>query len=152
LLRYGVHCAELSGDVPQQKRLRLLEAFRSGRIRVIVATDVAGRGIHVDSIDHVINYDLPYEPEAYVHRNGRTGRVGMRGRAVSFACEHEAFVLPEIEEYIKERLSCIRPTEEMLKLPHPVNPHVDRPPRAGRSGRGRQRRPPPDRRRSRRSG
>jgi ATP-dependent RNA helicase RhlB len=143
LMRYGVNCALLSGDVPQKKRTKVLEAFRQGRIRVIVATDVAGRGIHVENISHVVNYDLPYEPEDYVHRIGRTGRAGVEGRAVSFACEEGAFVLPDIEAFIEAPLASIQPAAEMLKLPHPVNPRAgkvgsDRPPR-GRSGSGRSR-------------
>jgi len=123
LLRYGVNCSLLSGDVPQKKRLHVLEAFRQGRLRVIVATDVAGRGIHVDNISHVVNYDLPYEPEDYVHRIGRTGRAGETGRAVSFACDEGSFVLPEIEEYIKDQIPVEHPSPDMLKLPHP-NPTV----------------------------
>jgi ATP-dependent RNA helicase RhlB len=135
LMRYGVNCALLSGDVPQKKRTKVLEAFRQGRIRVIVATDVAGRGIHVENISHVVNYDLPYEPEDYVHRIGRTGRAGVEGRAVSFACEEGAFVLPDIEAFIETPLASTQPAAEMLKLPHPVNP------RAGKVGSGRPPRP-----------
>jgi len=82
LARYGINCAVLSGDVPQKKRLRTLEAFRNGKIRVLVATDVAARGLHVEGISHVVNYTLPRDPEDYVHRIGRTGRAGAspRGR------------------------------------------------------------------------
>lgn len=120
LLRYGVNCAILTGDVPQQKRLRVLEAFRKGTIRVVVATDVAGRGIHVDNISHVVNYDLPYEPEDYVHRVGRTGRAGTKGQAISFACEEGGFFLPDIEELLGQALESDRPEPEMLKLPHPA--------------------------------
>ncbi len=119
LLRYGVNCEVMSGDVPQKKRLRVLEDFRAAAIRVIVATDVAGRGIHVDNISHVINYDLPYEPDDYVHRIGRTGRAGVKGKAIGFACEEGSFILPAIEEYIKDSLPTMHPTAEMVKLPHP---------------------------------
>ncbi|MCF7854358.1 MAG: DEAD/DEAH box helicase [Candidatus Pacebacteria bacterium] len=122
LHQYGVNVALMTGDVPQKKRMKVLEAFRNGRIRVIVATDVAGRGIHVENITHVINYDLPYEPENYVHRIGRTGRAGVRGQAVSFACEESAFELPAIEDYIKQPLRAERPDSNMLKLPHPKHP------------------------------
>jgi ATP-dependent RNA helicase RhlB len=73
----------------------------------------------VDNITHVVNYDLPYEPEDYVHRIGRTGRAGVQGKAVSFACEEGAFVLPDIEEFIKVRLETQHPEAEALKLPHP---------------------------------
>lgn len=137
LQQYGVNSALMTGDVPQKKRMKVLEAFRNGTIPVIVATDVAGRGIHVENITHVVNYDLPYEPDNYVHRIGRTGRAGVKGIAVSFACEESAFVLPEIEEYIGQSLRTERPPDEMLKLPHPKHP----PPsnshqRRSRGGRG----------------
>lgn len=102
----GVNVEMLSGDVNQNKRLKVLEDFRDGKIRILVATDVAGRGIHVDDIGYVINFDFPYEAEDYVHRIGRTGRAGNTGIAISFADENESFAIPEIEEYIKEPLKC----------------------------------------------
>ena len=117
LRRYGIQCEMLSGDVSQNRRLNILEAFRNGTVKVVVATDVAGRGIQVDDITHVFNYDLPYEAEDYVHRVGRTARAGHQGRAVSFADEDCAFVMPEIEEYIGRPLAAIQPPEEMLVLP-----------------------------------
>ena len=76
LTRYGINCSELSGDIPQGSRIRRLDDFKSGKIRVMVATDVAGRGIHIEGMDHVINFTLPHDPEDYVHRIGRTGRAG----------------------------------------------------------------------------
>ncbi len=115
--RHGVACGMLSGDVPQQKRLRILEAFRSGEIRILIATDVAGRGIHVDGITHVVNYDVPYEAEDYVHRIGRTGRAGASGIAYTFACEQGAFSMPEIEKYIGRSLVYEQPQEAWLQLP-----------------------------------
>ncbi len=117
LERHGVSCTLLSGEVPQEKRTARLEAFREGRVKVMVATDVAGRGIHIAGISHVINYTLPYEPEDYVHRIGRTGRAGVSGISISFACEEDAFVLPEIEEYIGESLHCVQPDESLLVAP-----------------------------------
>ncbi|MDO9042006.1 MAG: DEAD/DEAH box helicase [Desulfocapsaceae bacterium] len=114
LERHGVKCTLLSGDVPQEKRTSRLEAFREGRVKVMIATDVAGRGIHITGISHVINYTLPYEPEDYVHRIGRTGRAGVSGISISFACEEDAFYLPEIEAYIGEPLHCIQPDESLL--------------------------------------
>ncbi len=121
LQRYGVAAEMLSGDVDQKKRLRILEAFRQGKVKVIVATDVAGRGIHIDDITHVFNYDLPYEAEDYVHRIGRTARAGHQGRAISFAGEDCAFVIPEIETYIGRPLAITQPDEEMLEMPAVVN-------------------------------
>jgi ATP-dependent RNA helicase RhlB len=106
LKRRGVTCEMLSGDVSQNRRLKTLEDFREGKIKIVVATDVAGRGIHVDDIEYVINFDFPYEAEDYVHRIGRTGRAGNTGIAISFADEDESFAIPEIEEYIKEPLKC----------------------------------------------
>jgi len=117
LRRHGIPCETLSGDVQQNRRLRALEDFRSGRVRVVIATDVAGRGIHVDDIGFVINFDFPYEPEDYVHRIGRTGRAGHAGTAISFADENESFIIPEIEKYLGETLSCVQPEDELLKPP-----------------------------------
>ncbi len=121
LQRYGIACDILSGAVNQNRRERVLEDFRSGKIQTVVATDVAGRGLHVDDINHVVNFDLPYEAEDYVHRIGRTGRAGAEGTAVSFACEDESFTIPEIEEYIGESLSCKYPEEILLKALPPTN-------------------------------
>ena len=115
LSRDGINCALLTGDVPQQKRTARLESFRKGRTPVMVATDVAGRGIHIDGISHVVNYTLPYEPEDYVHRIGRTGRAGADGISISFADEESSFYLMDIEEYIGEALPCVAPGEELLK-------------------------------------
>ena len=117
LRRHGIACEMLSGDVQQNRRLRALEDFRSGKVRVVVATDVAGRGIHVDDIGFVVNYDFPYEPEDYVHRIGRTGRAGHAGTAISFADENESFAIPEIEKFMGESLKCTQPDEALLRPP-----------------------------------
>lgn len=114
LRREEVSCDLLSGAVEQRRRLKILENFRAGHTRVLVATDVAGRGIHVDNVTHVINYEFPYEPEDYVHRIGRTGRVGTEGTAISFACEDESFIIPEIEAYIGQELPCSVPDKKLL--------------------------------------
>jgi len=113
----GVSVDMLSGDVNQNKRLRVLDEFRDGEIKVVVATDVAGRGIDVKGLEYVINFDFPYEAEDYVHRIGRTGRAGSTGIAISFADEDESFAIPEIEEYIKEPLKCtmIQDDDPLLK-------------------------------------
>ena len=94
----------ISGDVPQRKRLRMLRDFQAGDLPVLVATDVASRGLHVPGVSHVVNYDLPQDAEDYVHRIGRTARAGASGDSVSFACETYAFTLPEIESYIGHRI------------------------------------------------
>jgi ATP-dependent RNA helicase RhlB len=113
----GIQAVLLTGDVPQQKRMARLEQFRGGATEVMIATDVAGRGIHIDGISHVVNYTLPYEPEDYVHRIGRTGRAGESGIAISFACEEGAFHLPAIEEYIGKALPCLPPEDGLLAQP-----------------------------------
>jgi len=118
---YGVNCGLLSGDVPQNKRMRILEEFRSGKLPVIVATDVAARGIHVESVSHVVNYDLPYEPADYVHRIGRTGRAGETGKSVSFASEFGAYIVPELEQLLGHSVVCVQPEERMLELPERVS-------------------------------
>ncbi len=110
----GISCAALSGEIAQKKRIRTLEDFRSGNIRVMVATDVAGRGIHIEGISHVVNYNLPLDPEDYVHRIGRTGRAGATGTSVSFATEHESFQIPTIEKYLAASLSCVYPDDALL--------------------------------------
>lgn len=99
-------CAMLSGEVSQDKRVKTLQNFKDGVIQVLVATDVAGRGIHVDNIELVVNYTLPEDPEDYVHRIGRTGRGGETGKSVSFASEDDAFMIPEIEKVVGESIRC----------------------------------------------
>ncbi|MEN1832041.1 ATP-dependent RNA helicase RhlB [Pseudomonas lijiangensis] len=115
LVRDGVNAAQLSGDVPQHKRIKTLEGFREGKIRVLVATDVAGRGIHIDGISHVINFTLPEVPDDYVHRIGRTGRAGADGVSISFAGEDDSYQLPAIEEKLGHKISCEMPPTELLR-------------------------------------
>lgn len=135
LTRYGRHCGLLTGDVPQEKRLRILERFRTGDTGVLVATDVAARGIHVESVSHVINYDMPQDPEDYVHRVGRTGRAGEKGKSVAFVDEYGAYVIPGLEKLLGEKITCVPTTEDMVRLPSPPPP----PPGAGSGHGGRQR-------------
>ena len=115
LVRDGVNAAQLSGDVPQHKRIKTLEAFRAGQVKVLVATDVAGRGIHIEGISHVINFTLPEDPDDYVHRIGRTGRAGTSGISVSFAGEDDSYQLPGIEALLGRKISCEMPPETLLK-------------------------------------
>ena len=109
LRKEGVQCGMLSGEITQAKRTKTLENFKSGRSKVMVATDVAGRGIHVEGISHVVNYNLPEDPEDYVHRIGRTGRAGATGVSISFASEDDAFLLPDIEALLGHSLACMAP-------------------------------------------
>ena len=94
----------LTGDVPQKKREKILEQFTKGDVDILVATDVAARGLHIPQVTHVFNYDLPDDCEDYVHRIGRTGRAGASGHSISFACEEYAINLPAIEEYIEHTI------------------------------------------------
>ncbi|MBT8047431.1 MAG: DEAD/DEAH box helicase [Xanthomonadales bacterium] len=110
----GIHAAAMSGQVPQKKRQTLLKLFHDGELPVLVATDVAARGLHIPDVTHVINFDLPQDAEDYVHRIGRTARLGAKGEAISFACEHYAFHLPEIEEFIGYAISVDQADETQL--------------------------------------
>lgn len=109
LNKEGYKAVLLSGEVSQDKRIKTLEDFRQGKVQIMVATDVAGRGIHVDGISHVINYTLPENPEDYVHRIGRTGRAGAKGVSISFVSEDDAFLLPELEKYLGTKLELTQP-------------------------------------------
>lgn len=104
--RYDV--VMLSGDVIQQKRERYLQKFKDGQAKVLVATDVAGRGIHVDDVSHVVNYTLPDQPDDYVHRIGRTGRAGQTGVSISFISEDDAFNLPALEKHLGTKLKLVQ--------------------------------------------
>jgi ATP-dependent RNA helicase RhlB len=115
LYRNGINCGALSGEIPQNKRIRTLDAFKTGKLRVLVATDVAGRGLHISDVTHVVNYTLPEEAGDYVHRIGRTGRAGAVGTSISFACEEDSFLLPAIEEKLGHKLDCIHPEEDLLE-------------------------------------
>ncbi len=119
LERQGFLVGMLSGDVPQKKRQTLLGKFQRGEIEVLIATDVAARGLHIPDVSHVINYDLPQDAEDYVHRIGRTARLGAEGDAISFACDLYAQSLPEIEAYIGQKIPVGTIDPAMLVLPPP---------------------------------
>ena len=114
LERAGYRVGVLSGDVPQKKRESLLKKFQAGQLELLVATDVAARGLHIDGVSHVYNYDLPFDAEDYVHRIGRTARLGAEGDAISFACERYAMSLPDIEAYIEQKIPSEPVTQELL--------------------------------------
>lgn len=135
---YGVKVGLLSGEIDQNKRVKTLDAFKSGKLNVMVATDVAGRGIHINDVTHVVNYTLPEEPEDYVHRIGRTGRAGSSGSSVSFACEDDSFRLPAIEELLGKKITSEVPPENLLaSLPEPQSPLPVQQKRRSPSGNGR---------------
>jgi ATP-dependent RNA helicase RhlB len=159
LHRNGISVGLLSGEVSQPKRVKTLEEFRNADIQVLVATDVAGRGLHIEDISHVVNFSLPQEADDYVHRIGRTGRASALGTSISFACEDDSFLLPAIEEKVGMKLDCKYPSAEMLVEPPPFSRESkfkeepqsrDRDGRRGGQGGGNKssggRRPPPRRR------
>jgi ATP-dependent RNA helicase RhlB len=119
LLGNGLESEALSGDIPQSKRQALLERFQRGELPILVATDVAARGLHIPEVSHVINFDLPQDPEDYVHRIGRTARIGASGDAISFACEEYVYSLPDIENYIGHKIPVLAVSEELLIEPKP---------------------------------
>jgi ATP-dependent RNA helicase RhlB len=104
----------LSGNLNQRQRLKIINHFKSGDLKILVATDVASRGLHVEEISHVINYDLPQDREDYIHRIGRTARAGMSGKAISLACEEYVYSLEAIEEYIGEKIPVFWPEDDWL--------------------------------------
>ncbi len=122
---YGITCTLLSGDVEQRQRIKRLENFREGKVRVLVATDVASRGIHVEGISHVVNYNLPQDTEEFVHRIGRTGRAGATGIAISFADEEDSHEIPHLEEYMKRKMECVYPDETLLAPVAEVFPRTE---------------------------
>ena len=121
LEKAGYRVGVLSGDVPQKKRESLLKKFQGGQLELLVATDVAARGLHIDGVSHVYNYDLPFDAEDYVHRIGRTARLGAEGDAISFACERYAMSLPDIEAFIEQKIPSEPVTSELM-TPVPRKP------------------------------
>jgi len=126
LVANGFAAAAITGDVDQRRRLRILQEFKDGTLPILVGTDVASRGLHIDGVSHVVNFDVPLDPEDYVHRVGRTARAGASGKAVSLACEDYVQGLEAIEAYIGFKLPHDFPDDAMLAE------HVVHPPRAPR--------------------
>ncbi len=120
-----IQAQAISGDVPQKKRQRMLKSFQDGELKVMIGTDVASRGLHIDDVTHVFNYDLPQDREDYVHRIGRTARAGASGVAISFGCENYVMSLPDIEDYIGFRIP-------VASFDHQALPEIVRPPRRPR--------------------
>jgi ATP-dependent RNA helicase RhlB len=110
----GIDCEFIIGDLPQSRRLKIIEDLKAGKTRFLVATDVAARGLDIDDLAMVINYDLPTEAENYVHRIGRTARAGKTGKAVSLASEQDVYELPAIERYIGKKLPAVFADETLL--------------------------------------
>jgi ATP-dependent RNA helicase RhlB len=131
----GFHAQALSGDVPQNKRLRFLRDFHDGKLAVLIATDVASRGLHIPDVSHVFNFDLPQDPADYVHRIGRTARAGAEGDAISFACEEYAVSLPDIEDYVGHKLPFAPIAPELLATGVVAAPHAHHRPHPHGGGR-----------------
>ena len=110
----GFATASITGDLDQRRRMKVLSQFKDGTLPILVATDVASRGLHIDGVTHVINYDLPQDPEDYVHRIGRTARAGAGGMAISLACEEYIHSLSDIEEFIRQKIPVMPLTDEMI--------------------------------------
>jgi len=140
----GVSAAIISGDIHQNKRESLLKKFHDGEYSILVATDVASRGLHIPDVTHVFNYDLPEMGEDYVHRIGRTARAGKSGAAISFACENHAMNLIDIETYTQRAIPTVSISNELLVDPRPpvkmkgkrVTPRGDKRPNRSRHGGG----------------
>jgi len=122
----GFNAQALSGDVPQPKRLKFLRQFHEGELAVLIATDVASRGLHIPDVSHIFNYDLPQDAPDYVHRIGRTARAGAEGDAISFGCEEYAIALPDIESYLGRKIPVAPVALQLLAKLDPAT-HVPRP-------------------------
>ncbi|MDX1404965.1 MAG: DEAD/DEAH box helicase [Woeseiaceae bacterium] len=133
LVANAINAQAISGDVPQKKRLRMLMQFQSGELQVLIATDVASRGLHIPDVRCVINYDLPQDREDYVHRIGRTARAGASGDAISFGCETYAVCLPEIEDFIGHKIPVAN--FDVALLPKLEKPSRSKGKRTGKSAR-----------------
>jgi ATP-dependent RNA helicase RhlB len=136
----GFATSAITGDLPQKKRMKVLAEFKGGTLPILVATDVASRGLHIDGVTHVINYDLPQDAQDYVHRIGRTARAGAGGKAISLACEEYVDSLEDIEEYIKQKIPVVHLTDEMVVTDFKKAPRVERKgvlsPRRNTAGKG----------------
>jgi ATP-dependent RNA helicase RhlB len=117
LIRVGYHARAITGDVDQKKRLKIMQAFKEGGLHILVATDVASRGLHIEGVTHVVNYDLPQDAEDYVHRIGRTARAGASGKAISLADEEYVLSLEAIEEFIGHKIPVEWPDEDLFREP-----------------------------------
>jgi ATP-dependent RNA helicase RhlB len=130
LTLYGYQSRAITGDIDQRRRLKVMEAFKGGELPILVATDVASRGLHIERVTHVINYDVPQDPEDYVHRIGRTARAGASGKAITLADEACVLSLPAIEALVGHKISVEWPEDELFLRTAPPS----RPPQADRRG------------------
>ncbi len=132
LRHHGYQARGLTGNVDQRRRLKVLDDFKDGRLPILVATDVASRGLHIEGVSHVVNYDLPQDPEDYVHRIGRTARAGAEGKAIALACEDYVYSLDAIHKYVGYEIPTAFADKELFKEVKPMPRRPDR----RRAGRG----------------
>jgi ATP-dependent RNA helicase RhlB len=132
----GYKCQHISGDLPQSKRLQIIDHFKAGKLPFLVATDVAARGLHVDDLELIINYDLPGDCENYVHRIGRTARAGKSGKAISLVCEKYVYNLEAIENFIGAKIPVGHPEEALFLEDKARDLAFSKPQRRARSGKG----------------
>ncbi len=140
LVQQGYHAQAITGNVDQRKRLKIMQAFKEGGLHILVATDVASRGLHIEGVTHVINYDLPQDAEDYVHRIGRTARAGASGKAISLADEAHVLSLEAIEEFIGHKIPVEWPEDDLFLHEGPARAHGA--PRTEAAGRPSRRRTP----------
>jgi ATP-dependent RNA helicase DeaD len=130
LRREGINCKEIHGDLVQHRRERVMKSFRAQKTQVLVATDLAARGLDVMDISHIINYDVPEDPSGYVHRIGRTARMGKAGCAITFVTPDEGRFLTEVEKLINKELRCFEPPWLIKRAPTVAQPVATAPPPA----------------------
>jgi ATP-dependent RNA helicase RhlB len=127
LTLYGYESRAITGDIDQRIRLKVIETFKRGELPILVATDVASRGLHIEAVTHVVNYDVPQDPEDYVHRIGRTARAGASGKAITLADEEYVLALPAIEALVGYKIPVEWPEDELfLKTASPSRPSAAR--------------------------
>ncbi len=139
LQRNGYPAEGISGDISQTRRLQLMDQFKKGELKILVATNVAARGLHVEDVSHVINYDVPSDPEDYVHRVGRTARAGALGKAITICCDKYATHLPFVEEYLEDKIPVCWAEDDLFREDKAPDYRPRRRPPGGRPGGGRPR-------------
>ncbi|SMC16593.1 ATP-dependent RNA helicase RhlB [Desulfacinum hydrothermale DSM 13146] len=132
----GYQARAITGDLPQARRIKLLERFKAGQIQILVATDVASRGLHVEDVTHVFNYDVPQDPEEFVHRIGRTARAGKEGRAITLCCEDDVYALENVEKLLGNKIPVVWADDDLFVADKAKKRRTRRPPRKKRSGSG----------------
>ncbi|SHF71091.1 ATP-dependent RNA helicase RhlB [Desulfacinum infernum DSM 9756] len=136
LVGNGYRARAITGDLPQARRIKLLERFKAGEIQILVATDVASRGLHVEDVTHVFNYDVPQDPEEFVHRIGRTARAGKEGRAITLCCEDDVYALENVEKLLGSKIPVEWADDDLFVADKAKKKRTRRPPRKRKTGSG----------------